>query len=175
MLVRRKKRPSGVTRGSLSILKTGPLIWLKRRHFRLAHVGIRIHGAQFVHHEGPPILAAALLAEERWAGRSELDPDRGEENDRRQENQTDERADAVHHAFDEERPGDFRRRAKDEHRAAAEDIKGRVGRWRCERNPRGAMPPPPRFRRRRWPPEDGSCGCGRRRKSRGSRSADAKP
>ena len=67
MLVRRRKLPSGCSRGSLRILKTGPSTSL--RCITLWRIVVRAvdHRAQLEHLEAPPVHADALLREERRA------------------------------------------------------------------------------------------------------------
>ena len=75
-LVRRRKRPTRVIRGSLAILKMGPCRLVQVLELRLESVGVCDHRAELQHPEAALVEADPLLHEEDRAGRVELDGER---------------------------------------------------------------------------------------------------
>jgi hypothetical protein len=74
------------------------------------------------HRERPAVFARALLTKHNRAGRSDADAGGCDQKKRRGDDNQNRCADAVDHAFDHQRPGNFRRRAKHEHRSRAHHV-----------------------------------------------------
>jgi len=99
---RRSQRPMRVTRGSVSILKRPSSASLRSRRPSLERVGAVDHAAKFEHPKWPVVAAHARLPEQHGAARIELDRDRDQRHERRDQDEDGARSGDVEGALEDQ-------------------------------------------------------------------------